>query len=511
MRARTRGQGQGGRGVPELLADFGHDLPTVPAPPEPVKDRLRWSADGVYGRRARGRGWMAARAPVSSWRMTSEQAPVLWPLISGPGLPPTGPFIGMDVLSGGAFHCDPHGWTLNDEVPVTNPNVMVFGKPGTGKSGTVKAFCLRSVQFGYRILVPGDPKDEYERLSRFLGCEPIAVGPGMPTRVNPLSMGPLGQGWDQLADSEAKARADSLFKRWTLLIRGLVGSQMIGEHRVAFGPVEAEAVRAAMQSLTGYQAGGTYLRETTIPQLWHALRDPTEDLVAQTRYGSTRQFLDHTRVLRDALGALTTGTLSGLFDEPTNIRMDWDAPIQTLSLSRLEPLGDEAVAVALTCLNSWASAQREVAAAGDRRIVVRDESWRQLRLGPDAVKSYDADLRLSRGAGGRGGDVQVAVMHKPSDLLSAGDTGSQAQIIARDLLHLCDIKVMHGQAQGVAVELDQLLGLGPVVQDAITSWAMQSKGRAIWQIGSRRMKVQTILHPAEADLTWTNEAIAGAA
>ena len=25
------------------------------------------------------------------------------------------------------------------------------------------------------------------------------------------------------------------------------------------------------------------------------------------------------------------------------------------------------------------------------------------------------------------------------------------------------------------------------------------------------MKVQTILHPAEADLTWTNEAIAGAA
>lgn len=324
-------------------------------------------------------------------------------------------------------------------------------------------------------------------------------------------MGPLGQGWDQLADTEAQARADSLFKRWTLLIRGLVGSQTIGEQRVAFGPVEAEAVRAAMQSLTGYQTGGTYLRETTIPQLWHALRDPSEDLVAQTRYGSIRQFLDHTRVLRDALGALTTGTLSGLFDEPTNIAIDWDAPIQTLSLSRLEPLGDEAVAVGLTCLNSWASAQREVASAGDRRIVVRDESWRQLRLGPDAVKSYDADLRLSRGAGGRGGDVQVAVMHKPSDLLSAGDTGSQAQIIARDLLHLCDIKVMHGQRQGVAAELDQLLGLGPVVQDAITTWAMQSKGRAIWQIGSRHMKVQTMLHPVELDLTWTNEAIADAA
>ena len=39
---------------------------------------------------------------------------------------------------------------------------------------------------------------------------------------------------------------------------------------------------------------------------------------------------------------------------------------------------------------------REVADPGDLRIVVRDEAWKQLRLGPEAVKSFDADLRLSR-------------------------------------------------------------------------------------------------------------------
>ena len=73
-----------------------------------------------------------------------------------------------------------------------------------------------------------------------------------------------------------------------------------------------------------------------------------------------------------------------------------------------------------------------------------------MRLGVEAVKSFDADLRLSRGTG----DIQFAVGHKPSDLLSAGDAGSQAVAIAKDLLHLADIKILHGQDQAVAAELD---------------------------------------------------------
>ena len=44
--------------------------------------------------------------------MTSEQAPGVWPLIAGDGLPPTGAQMGIDFLSGGAFYGDPIGWTL---------------------------------------------------------------------------------------------------------------------------------------------------------------------------------------------------------------------------------------------------------------------------------------------------------------------------------------------------------------------------------------------------------------
>jgi hypothetical protein len=434
-------------------------------------------------------------------RMTSDQAGVLWPFITGPGLPPTGALMGIDQQSGGCFYADPGGWVLDDAIGVTNPNVFVFGKPGRGKSATIKAFATRLMPFGYRTLIAGDPKDEYEPLCRELGVEPITVGHGLSARINPLAFGPLGQGWADLPATEARRRVAIVFARWLTLIRGLVGSQRIGDARVPFGPVDEVVVKTALAHLTGHRQGNTVLVETTIPQLWQLLDEPTDELVAECRYATTRQFLDETRLLRDALGQLVSGALAGLFDGPTTIDIDWAAPIQSLSLSRLESLGDEAVGIALTCLNSWSRGMRELAAPEDLRVVVRDESWKQLRLGPEAVKSFDADLRLSR----RDGDVQVAVAHKPSDLLTAGDAGSQAVAIAKDLLHLADTHILHGQDPAVADDLHRLLGLSAIEQELVTGWAMQGKGRALWCVGDQRYKVLTVLHEKERRLFQTNE------
>jgi hypothetical protein len=430
--------------------------------------------------------------------MTSEQTPVLWPFIATSGLPPTGAQMGIDLMSGGAFYCDPIGWVTGDDVPVTNPNVVVFGKPGRGKSATVKAFTLRMLAYGYRALVLGDIKDEYEPLCRALGVEPFVIGHGLPTRINPLDFGPLGQDWQGLDAAEARRREAVVFARWLVLIRGLVGSQ-----QVPFGPAEETAVGEALRLLTGYRSGATSLAEVTIPQLWWSLSEPGEELVRLCRYADERHFLDATRTLRDALGSVVKGSLAGLFDDRTSIAVDWRAPIQSLSLSRLEPLGDQAVGIALTCLNSWGQAMRELAEPGDLRIVIRDETWRQMRLGADAMKGLDANLRLSR----RDADVQILLAHKPSDMLAAGDANSQAVAIARDLLHLCDCKVLHGQDQAVGNELGDLLGLSEMAQGVVTDWAVAGKGRALWLVGDRRFKVQTVLTEPELRLTYTNQAL----
>jgi hypothetical protein len=111
---------------------------------------------------------------------------------------------------------------------------------------------------------------------------------------------------------------------------------------------------------------------------------------------------------------------------------------------------------------------------------------------------------------GRGGDIQFAIAHKPSDLLAASDVGSQAATIAKDLLDLADIKIFGGQNPKVARELDDLLGLGPIARDLVTGWAMQGRGRALWCVGERTYKVQTVLHSVERELTYTNEGIGSA-
>ena len=169
-------------------------------------------------------------------------------------------------------------------------------------------------------------------------------------------------------------------------MRALVGSQRIGDHRVPFGPSEEAVVKTALQTLTGYPATARPT-ETTIPALWQALDQPSDTLVETCRYADHRDFLDATRLLRDALGQLVSGALAGLFDGHTTIDVDWNAPIQSLSLSRLTPLGDEAIGIALLCLNSWGRGMREVAPPGDLRIAFHISSRTTMRMSPGAAIS----------------------------------------------------------------------------------------------------------------------------
>ena len=83
-------------------------------------------------------------------------------------------------------------------------------------------------------------------------------------------------------------------------------------------------------------------------------------------------------------------------------------------------------------------------------------------------------------------------------------------MIAKDLLELADIKVLGGQKAKVARELDSMLGLGPIAEDLVTGWAMQGKGRGLWCVGDSVYKVVTVLHPAEFQLYYTNQALEAA-
>ena len=496
------------RSVAALVHDFGGSLPEA-APDIRLNARARRRAEydlaraevPARGRAQLGHGWSPVKDPLIAYRATTATVGGVWPLISSSGLPPTGALIGYDILSGGGFHCDPIGWVLANPSLATNPNMIWFGKPGQGKSTGVKAFALRMMAYGARTLIAGDVKGEYESLCRALGVEPISLGVGLPARINPLDMGPLGHRWDHLSGDEQALRATTIFSRWVTLLRALIGARGV---RVSAS--DENAIATVLADLTGAGRGTSRLAPVTIPQVWQALRSPGPQLARDCRYASEQDMLDSTRQATDALGSLVTGALAGLFDAPTTINLDWDAVIQSLSLRRLESLGEEALALALTCLNSWTRGQTALRRPGEITVVVRDEAWRQMRLGVGAVESLDADLRLSR----TDGHIQILVAHKPSDMLSVGAAGSREVSIAKDLMSLCDTKILYGQDPNIAEELTDLLDLGPLVGQWVSGWGTGDRGRAVWIVGGRVAKVQTVMAPAERILFDTNDALRSA-
>jgi len=508
--SRQRRSGQSGRYRPQdgrSLADVGAlyplDLPQAPAGAPPAatrhtESRLMRASATSRGLARANRGWAPVPSPLITYRASTAEIGGIFPLLGGDPLPPTGAALGVATQTGSGFCVDPIGWVLAEIV--SNPNLVLFGKPGTGKSTTVKAILFRLMHFGVRTLIAGDVKNEYEQLCRAVGVQPFALGIGMPARINPLDAGPLGQGWDALTDGQRTDRARVIFGRWLVLLTALIGAQ-----GVATTPADDDALTAVLTDLTGWSAGSPRLRPVTIPQVWAALRDPTADLAHACRYATAREMTDATRQVTAALGAMVRGALAGLFDEPTNITIDWTAPIQSLSLGRLEPLGDQAIGTALACLNSWSRAMTDLRQPGEQLVVVRDEVWRQMRLGAGAVQSLDADLRLSRSES----CIQMVVAHKPSDMLAAGDLGSQAATIAKDLLTLCDTKVLLGQDRTVADELQTLLALTDMETADVAGWARQRRGRAVWRVGERSYRVQTIRGPLEADLFDTNQNLRG--
>lgn len=411
----------------------------------------------------------------------------LFPLLAANGVPALGARIGYDTLSGGAFYCHPVEWVVRGLA--TNPNMVIFGEPGRGKSSTVVAFLLRMMPFGIRTLIGGDVKGEYSPLVRALGITPIALGRGSHIRLNALDLGPLASRWDGWSVDRQREELEGVLARWVTLLVALAEAQN-------YQPtVTDEAVLSAvLRRLVGATDGYTLPKPVTVPDVTRELAEPDDGLWRETRFAGRREFLDHLRSITDALNNLVSGPLAGLFDEPTNFELDWDAPVQSMDLSRLRSRGDQAIAVALTCLGSWSSLMTDLQADGEIRIVVRDEVWRQMRLGRRAVQAVDSDLRLSRAEQ----KIQILVAHKPSDFLSVGDVGSQEVAIARDLLALCSTRILFGQSTRVADDLAGDLALGEKEHDVTTGWAMERRGRALWKIESAPgYKVQTVLSAVE--------------
>ncbi|MER5782653.1 ATP-binding protein [Streptomyces mobaraensis] len=410
-------------------------------------------------------------------RMTTATASGAYPFLAEGGLGAEGIYIGRDVHAEASFCFDP--FALYGKIEgFTNPNVLLAGVIGQGKSALAKSFALRSVAFGYRVYVPCDPKGEWTPVANALGGTSIALGPGLPGKLNPLDAAPR-------PNSVSEADWAGEIRKRRLLLLGSLARTVLGRDLM---PMEHTALDVALDAVVTHAT--TTGRTPLLGDIAATLNNPA---ALDTAGGAMSGHLgDAARDLAHALRRMVHGDLAGMFDAPSTVRFDPNSPMLTIDLSRLGGSGDDtALVLAMTCASAWMESAL-TDPRGGRRSIVYDEAWRLMRH-PGLLQRMQSQWKLSRGLG----IANLMVIHRLSDLLTAGDAGSRGRALAEGLLADCSTRIVYRQETDQLHAAAALLGLTSVETEAI---AHLNRGRGLWKVAGRSFIVQHLLHPHEGRL-----------
>jgi hypothetical protein len=395
----------------------------------------------------------------------------VYPFVSEGGLGPYGTLIGRDLL-GGSFCFDP--WQLYRQGVLTNPNLLIAGQIGRGKSTFIKTFVWRQLAFG-RLAWIVDPKGEYEPLARACGTRPVRLAPGGPVRLNPMEVADRG-GLD----------IKEMLRRRSDLTCSLVASSL-GR---ALAPAERTAVELAVRTAS------SRTDPPTLPDVVSALLDPDPVQAVEVRTDQAGLAADG-RLVALELRRLVEGDLSGMFDGRTSSGIDLESPLVVLDLSAV--FASPALPLLMTCATAWLRSAL-TGGPGPKRLVVVDEAWAILQDLATA-RWLQATFKLSRAFG----VANLIVVHRLSDLRAAGADGSAQQKLAEGLLSDAETRVVFGQSPSEADSSAKVLGLSSTERDLLTHLP---RGVALWKVGERSFLVEHALGADEAELVDTDGAMA---
>jgi type IV secretory pathway VirB4 component len=417
---------------------------------------------------------------VSAHQVTTRNLGAAYPFIAETGLGQRGVVIGDDLL-GGSFVFDP--FELYMQGVVSNPNMVVFGQIGRGKSAFVKTLLWRQAVFGRRAWVV-DPKGEYGDLAAAWGVRPVALRPGGSVRLNPLDSGPEHAGGRIDGEGSTGRRQMELLAS---LAAACLGRGLLPRERAALG---------AALATTTVQAD-----VPTVPLVVDALLAPTTG-AAESLRTERRELLEDGRDVALELRRLVHGELRGMFDDETTPGLDLSAPLVVLDLSAL--YASPALGVLMACATAWLQANLERMASGAtggrRTFVVIDEAWALLsNLG--VARWLQSSWKLSRAFG----VSNVAVLHRVTDLHAVGASDSEQVALAKGLLADSETRIVYAQSPGELAVASDLLSLSSTEADLLPQLR---RGVALWKVGQGSFLVQHRLSHLERMLVNTDSAMA---
>ncbi len=322
---------------------------------------------------------------------------------------------------------------------VSNPNVVVAGSIGAGKSTIVKMLLDRSLVRGRRVVVV-DPKGEYAPLAASYGVRSITLG---------------RDGWcSPFPDDDREGRN---------LLRALVASAQ--------------------------GSPPTSDQHYVIDEVWRRLPSPRPVRVLRALYEQLHSHIALEQATAQRSLALTLyrfihGDLAELFDGVGD-PLRFDGQLIVLDLSAQWSSNSLSVAA----LSAVAAAQQVVAVQGELGYLVLDEAW-ALLSDDHALRWLQGSWKLARSRG----LSHVLVLHRWTDVAAAGDDGSAQRERAQGLLRECETALLFRQPPDEAREMAVALGLHAREERYLTALP---KGAALARYGTHRSVVRVI--PDERD------------
>ncbi|HEY7930863.1 MAG TPA: DUF87 domain-containing protein [Acidimicrobiales bacterium] len=287
---------------------------------------------------------------------------------------------------------------------LTNPNVVVAGAIGAGKSTVVKMQLRRALARGRRVVVL-DPKGEYGPLASHHGCAPVVLG---------------RDGWcDPFGDVDQEGSG---------LLRSLLASAL-GE---SLGVEEHFVIDEVWRAVT--MARPRRVLRHALGTLAAHVADPTPSPARRVALGLHR---------------LVEGDLRGLFDgEGEPLTLEGDFVVVDLSAQWASS------ALPLSILAVVAAARRVLGDGERLGYLVLDEAW-SLLGDASALEWLRGSWKLARARG----VAHVLVLHRFSDVASVANAGTAQLERARGLLRETETAWLFRQPPDEAREIADVLEL----------------------------------------------------
>ncbi len=383
---------------------------------------------------------------------TTRSVSVFFPPSSSParyrGVP-----IGQDY-DGGVFHFDP--FLLYEDQLVTNPNVVVVGEIGRGKSAMIKTLLYREHLLGRDFFVI-DPKGEYQKLAEATRTRVVKL-----SRTSPIGLNPFPAFDNEMSPS---ANLSRLLASAYGLIEAVLGRRLEPQERFVYD-------LAIKESLTNRST--LNLSDLHLALCAGSISDNGGD-----RFLAAGLASEVSRLLTGDLSGIVGGSGISLFDSPSVV----------VDLSSL--IGTVGFAITVNLLMAH---RQNFLHAGRARgsFLVIDEAWALLNS-KTQVEWFLSLWKLSRSYG----IANIAIQHRLSDLYYDRALG-----LALD----SETFVVYSQPSSESKVACDFMAIPDHLAKSMVRLA---RGTAIWKVGRRVSLVSHKLHRLERPICDTDQALAG--